>query len=341
MYVALRPEIDDDPLYAVRIAIMPLIGILLGMALRSPMPMIYPTLMFSLLAGNRKAFDPGRVFAAPIVFGAALWIVSGVVVALQGVPLLLIAAMGLIYFGAFYMIQRTGNGFGMLIAVAGVLMSIMGLGSYQAMDLLRVEMTKAALCSAVVAPILYALLPPRTKERNVEIHAPAHPDGWAMRALIRAVVLLALSLYLYTILDFSNMMLAVAAMFVLVFSTRETIRTEVGRRIFSVLLGGTLGMGILTLLGISSHLVVLLGLVFLVTLWLGNKMLTGHMAAVSYQDAASVMISLVASALATSEPSFAFIQRAGLTIAGTMVAALAVSALDALFTHSNLTEKQA
>ena len=50
----------------------------------------------------------------------------------------------------------------------------------------------------------------------------------------------------------------------------------------------------------------------------------------AYQDAAPVMISLAGSALATSEPRFAFIQRAALTVAGTLVAALVVSILDTL-----------
>ncbi|KKC41424.1 hypothetical protein WH87_00230 [Devosia epidermidihirudinis] len=328
MFIAAKPQYDDDPLFPIRIALMPIIGFVLGMALRSPMAMIYPTLMFSLLAGNRKAFDPRKVFAAPIVFSATLWIVSGIVVALQGVPLVLMVVMFLIYFGAFFMIQKTGNPFGMLIAVAGVLTSVMGLGSYQAMDFLRTEMSKAAILSAVVIPLLYALLPPKTSELNVDAYVPSDPDGRATRALIRAGVLFVFSLYLYTILDFSNMFLAVAAMFVMVFSTRETMWAEVGRRQFSVLLGGGLAMCILTMLTISGHLIVLLCLIFLATLWLGHMMMNGKLVAPAYQDAASVMISLTGSALATSEPSFAFIQRAGLTIIGTIVAGLAVSVLD-------------
>lgn len=331
MFIAPHPEYDDDPLFPIRIALMPIIGFVLGMALRSPMAMIYPTLMFSLLAGNRKAFDPGKVFAAPIVFGATLWIVSGIVVLLQGVPLVLMVVMFLLYFGAFYMIQKTGNPFGMLIAVAGVLMSIMGLGSYQAMDFLRTEMTKAALLSALVIPLLYALLPPKTTVKNIDVYVPSDPDGRAMRAMIRAGVLFVLSLYLYTILDFSNMFLAVAAMFVLVHTTRESVRAEAGRRVFSVLLGGGLAMGILTLLTISGHLIVLLCLIFLATLWLGHLMMHGRLAAMAYQDAASVMISLVGSALATSEPSFAFLQRAALTIIGVLIAGLAVTILDQVF----------
>lgn len=330
MFIAPRPLMEDDPLFPVRIALMPPIGLLLAMAIGSPLAMIYPTLMFSLIAGNRKAFDPRRVFAAPIVFGAALWLMSGVVLLLQGMPTMLVLVMGLLYFMAFYIIQRTGTAFGMLIIVAGALMSIMGLGSYPAMAYLRAEMTKAAICSAFVIPILYALLPPKTVEKHVDDAAPAFDYGWTTRAAIRAVVMIGYSLYLYTILDFSNMMLAVAGMFVLVHSTRQSIWREAGQRSFSVLLGGSIGLGILTVMTVAGHLAVLVALIFLATLWVGHKMLTGRLPAMAYQDAGSVMISLVGSALATSEPTFAFVQRAGLTVAGTLLAALLVSILDAL-----------
>jgi hypothetical protein len=343
MFIVPRPNPDDDPLFAIRVAFMPVIGLLIGMALRSPLAMIYPTLMFSLLAGNRKAFDPKRVFAAPIMFGGMLWVMSGIFLLLQGIPTVLVMVIGIIYFLAFYLIQKTGNAVGMLIIVAAVLMTIMGLGSYPSMAYLRSEMTKAALMSAVVIPVLYALIPPRTQELNVDQPEPSHSDGWAIRAAIRAAVMLAYSLYLYTILDFSNMMLAIAGMFVLVHSTRQSIWAEAGQRSFSVLLGGCLGLAILTALNLVGHVAVLFLLIFLATLWLGTRMMNGRLPSMAYQDAASVMISLVGSALATSEPGFAFVQRATLTVVGTLAAALIVSVLDALLvpqTPSNSPEPQ-
>ena len=331
MYVAPRVQIDDDPLFPVRVALMPIIGLLAAMWLRSPMPMLYPVLFFSLSAGNRKALDMRRVIAAPIIFSLALWVMSGLVVMLQGVPLVLVATMGLVYILAFYMIYRTGNSFGMLIAVAAVLMSVMGLGSYQAMFYLRGEMTKAAMCTAIFIPLLYWLLPPKTTEKMVDVYVPVFSDQLMRRAVIRGLTLLAFSLYLYTFLDFSNMILGVAAMFVLVFPARRSVWAEAGQRTFSVLLGGSLGMVIVTLLNISSHLIVLMAAIFLVVMWLATKMIHGRLPSMAYQDAASVMLSLVGGALATSEPSFAFMQRAGLTIVGTIVAAFAVSLLETLF----------
>ncbi|WP_332711661.1 hypothetical protein [Pelagibacterium mangrovi] len=330
MFVAPRPLIEDDPWFAVRLALMPVIGFVLGMVLRSPMMMIYPTLMFSLTASNRKAFDPRRALGAPIAFSAMLWLMSGVVAVFYQIPLALLAVMALIYFLGFYLIQATGNAMGMLFIVAAALMSIMGLGSYQAMTFMRAEMTKAALCVAIVAPLLYLLLPPRTRELNVDIYTPAPEPGRVPRALIRAGVMVIYTLFLFTILDFSNVILAIGGMFVLVFSTRRSIWAEAAQRSFSVLLGGTLSLLVLGALSISAHLAVLAGLIFLPTLWLAHKMSVGRLPSMAYQDAAAIMIALVGSALTTSDPAFAFIQRASLTILGTLLAALAVRALDDL-----------
>ncbi|WP_421760332.1 hypothetical protein [Devosia sp.] len=320
---------------------MPLIGMVLAAFMRSPLPMIYPAMMFSLIAGNRGAFNPTRVFAAPIAFGGTIWLMSGIVVLLQPIPAALVLVIGTIYFLAFYLIQKTGNPMGILIIVAGVLMSVMGLGSYPAMNFLRAELTKAALCSAVVIPILYTLLPPTTAELKVDKPEPAVGYGWGTRAAIRTGVLLCYSVFLYTFIDFSNMMLAVAGMFVLAHSTRRSIWAETGQRMFSVFLGGTIGLSILTIMTVAGHLSVLMCLVFLGTYFLGHKMMTGRLPPMAYQDATSVMLSLVFSALATAEPTFAFVQRAGLTIAGTLVAALVVSILDILFVKEPTTMSEA
>lgn len=206
----------------------------------------------------------------------------------------------------------------------------MGLGSHQAMAYMRSEMTKAGLCLAIFAPILYMLLPVKTKEVNVEVHEPAPENGRFTRALIRAGIMLAYTLYLCTILDFSNMILAIGGMYILVFTTHSDIWREVGQRSLSTLIGGGAALTVLGALTVSGHLVVLLALVFLFVLDLSQKMMTGRFRPMVYQDAASIMISIAGSALATSDPAFAFMQRAGLTMVGALAAAVIVGILDTL-----------
>lgn len=337
MYIAPRPLADDDPLFPIRVALMPVLGFVLGMAFRSPLASMYPVMMFSLIAANRKAFNLGVALAGPLVFGAMIWIMGGLVVTLQGVPDILIGVLAVFYFLAFYMIQRTGNPIGMLILMVGVMVSIMGFTSYQALDMLRDELTKVALCTAILTPILYALLPPATTEKHVTVAIPAFDYGWATRAAIRTVVLLGYSMFLYTVIDSSNMMIAIAGVFVLCHSSARSVWEEASWRSFSVLVGGGLALSVLGILQMVGHLEVLVCLVFLAVLWMGQRMMTGHLYYRIYQDAASVMLGLVGSALATSEPGYAFIQRAGLTIVGTIVAAIAVSLLDALFVKPDAT----
>ncbi|WMT92702.1 FUSC family protein [Pelagibacterium sp. H642] len=177
-------------------------------------------------------------------------------------------------------------------------------------------------------------LPVKTTEIHVDHYVPAPEQGRVTRALIRAGVMLAFSLYLYTILDFGNVMLGIAGMFILVFTTRGEIWREVGQRSFAVILG-CLSLIILGALTFSGHLVVLLSLTFLIVLFLSHKMMTGRLNTMVYQDAASIMISLVGSALGSSDPAFAFLQRAGLTIIGAIIAAVVVSVLDRLLVRTD------
>lgn len=328
MFIASRPLAQDDPNFAVRLALMPVIGLFVGIAVQSPMASIFPVMMYALMATNRKAFDPKRVFAAPIMFSAALWIMSGIVLMLQPMPLVLLLVIALIFFLSFYLIQRTGNAAGMLLIVATALMAIMALSSYPSMYFLRGEMSKAALATAVVSPILYMLLPTATAEVNVDDPQPAYQSGWVIRAAIRTVVMGIYCLLLFTILDSSNMFLALAGMFVLVQSHPESVWAETKMRIGSVLLGGVLALLAVWALMVVGHVVVLVGLLFLATLWLTQNILTGPGNYRLYHEAGTVMISLVAGILLSTEPGYAFFQRAVLTLISTVIAALAVSILD-------------
>jgi hypothetical protein len=123
VFIAPRPMVDDDPLFPVRAAIMPVIGFAVGMALQSPLAAMYPTLMFGLLVSNRKAFDLVKVIAGPAVFVTVLWLMSLVVLGLQGIPVTLFIVLAVFYFVAFYLIQRTGNALGMLIIIALLMMT--------------------------------------------------------------------------------------------------------------------------------------------------------------------------------------------------------------------------
>lgn len=328
MYVAPRPEFKDDPWFAVRLACMPVIGFALGMAHQSTMLMLYPIMMFSLMASNRKGFNLGRVIGGPVAFTATLWLVSAFVAMLLPIPGALVLFMGLMYFIGFFIIQITGATFGMLFIVSVAMLGIMALGSYDAMAYMRNEMSKACLTLAWVAPIMYAIMPIKTQELHEDEPTPVMEPGHTTRALIRAVVLLIYSVAILAFLGFSDMILAIAGMFVIVHTGRQRMWQEVKQRCVSVLIGGGFALIILGVAQLVGHLWAILGTIFLLTLYLTHKMNFGSRFYYVYQDAASIMLSIGASALLTSDPAFAYTQRVVLTFAGTIIAAALVVWLD-------------
>ena len=66
MYVAPRPHVDDDPLFAVRLSSAAVVGFGLAILLQSPMPMLPPALIVGLIAGIRTAFDPKKAVGGPV-----------------------------------------------------------------------------------------------------------------------------------------------------------------------------------------------------------------------------------------------------------------------------------
>src|SRR5690606_32956289 len=147
----------------------------------------------------------------------------------------------------FFVIQKTGNGFGMLLIVSILLMTIMGANSYTTMAYLRSEMFKAALTAGLLTPIAYSLLPPRAREEFVEIHTPVRDSLIAKRALIRTVVLMAFTALLVSVLDSSNLVLAIGAMFAIIYPYSEQVWQEAWERSISTVLGGLMALVLLAI----------------------------------------------------------------------------------------------
>jgi hypothetical protein len=269
------------------------------------------------------------------MLGGMMWGMSFFVELFLGLPGLLFSFMALVCFLGFFAIQKTGNSLGMLLIVSVLLMGIMGAGSYTAMVYLRAEMFKAALTVALLIPVSYLLLPPQATEEFVELHTPVRDGLVAKRALIRTAVLMVVTALLLTVLDSSNLILAIGAMFAIIYPYTEQVWQEAWERSIATVLGGVLALVLLTILSISAHKVVLFGLTALFLLWLGYKMMAGRLSPMTYQYAASVLVSLAGSALMTSEPSFAFIQRVVLTVGGGVGAALAIAILETLLISSS------
>lgn len=221
----------------------------------------------------------------------------------------------------------------MLIAIVAVLMSVMRMDSAQAMVFMRDGFIEASLCALFAIPILYMIFPPRAKELMVEIYEPAKEGHHGLRALIRGSVLLILSFWLFSILDSSNMMIAVAAVFSHFPDHQAALRRGLGtdgsdadrRR------HGAPYSAVFTPI---AHFPVLLILVFLGGLFIASRMIDGYYPPMVYQFAFSAMISLVAGGLSTQAPVDATILRIVLTLFGAIAAAFMTALLEQIFIRS-------
>lgn len=330
MYVAPRPKAEDDPLFAVRLALGVVFGLLAAILLQAQMPMLIPALTMGLMAGIRKGFDVRKAIGGPLAMIAIVILMSSLVSLTRPLPAILIVLIMACSSLTYYLILRTGNPLGMLVLIVTVLMSVMGMHSLSIMNIMRDGMIQASLVALIISPVLYALLPPRAKSPLVEVHTPAPGNQHGLQALIRGSILLMLIFWLYTVVDKSSVMLAVAAVFVLVFPTREQRFAEARERCFATVLGGALALLIVGVSAVIAHLGLLLVFMFLGALFLANRMIYGRHPPMVYQFALSVMITVVVSSLTTRAPVEMIFTRIILTLIGAMSAAFLTSLLESL-----------
>jgi hypothetical protein len=330
MYIAPRPTLEDDPLFAIRLACAAAAGFIAAIVFQSTMTAILPALSVGMVAGQRKAFNPKKALAGPVAMALIILVMETLVTLTRAMPLVLITLMGALYTLAYYLILRTGNPIGMLIAIVTVLMSTMGMYSLDAMNMLADSFLEACVFTFFLVPVLFTLFPPRSRELMVEDYRPAPGGHYGRRAAIRGGVLLLLSFWLYAVLDASNLIYAVVAVFVMVFPTRQQLYAEVKERSIATLLGGALALGILGILVYAAHIAVLIILLLLAGLLLGSRMIDGRHPPMVYQFAFSVTLALVATSLTTQAPWDATLLRVSLTIIGALAAAVLTSLLEQL-----------
>jgi hypothetical protein len=341
MYVAPRIKLEDDPLFPARMACVVVLGLGLAIYFRSPMPPIYPAVMFGMMAGMRGAYNPIRAALAPVSLTLAMWIMSGVVTLFLPLPAVLFVVIALIMFGAFYLAIKSSNPVAMLLLMPLILMSIMGISSYDSMILMRAEMTKAGFFTLLAAPVLYYLLPTRATWFDDPVYTPVHSDGIAVRAAIRTAVLMMFCGWIYAVLGAANLMLALGATFVLLFPTRDTLLTEAKERSHATLLGGGIGVAIMAIIGVIAQPIFFILLVALGTVYMSHKMATGRHPGMVYQFGASAMISVATAAIGGQEPTYALMTRLVLTFGGAIAAAFLTVFLENIFLGKKAVEATA
>ena len=329
MYVTPRPSVVDDPLYAVRLGVTGMLAFAAIPLLNPALPPIIAALPVGLIAAQRKAFSPGKAIGGPVAMIVMVYAMTWLIELLRPMPLVYVGAMWLAYFTGFRMILQSGAPAGMLIIVLAVLLSVMGMNGNATVETLRDGFVQASLVALVLGPLVYFLFPARTTEQHVDEPVPTEGNV-TLGAAIRASVLLGMSFWLYTVMQPSDMMMAVIAAMVLVFPTRRAVFYEARQRIRATLYGAAVAVPVLWVFTLSAHLPILLGLIFLGGLWLGGRMLSGPHPSNVYQYALSVALALIAGALSTQDAGYAVFTRIVLTLGGALTAALLVALLDAV-----------
>ncbi len=331
MYVAPRPKAINDPLFAVRLAFACAIALLVSIVIQSQMPMLVPALTVGLMAGMRKAFDMKKALGGPVALIVIISLFYYLMSLLHGMPVLAVLVVFIIATLSYLVILKTGNPIGMLLLVSITLMSVMGAKSLPAMLVIKDSFIEGALTALVVIPILYWWLPTVAKTPLIENYTPDQHGYHFQRAVIRSCVMLLLLAWLYTVLDTRNMILVMAAVFSLVFPTKEHQFDEAKERSLATVLGGALALTVLGLTNWMGHLSILITLMFLVALFLGDRMMNGRYPPMVYQFALSVMIALTVGALTNQEPVSATFLRITLTLIGAVGAAYLSALLETLF----------
>lgn len=331
MFVAPRPRVENDPLFAIRLACGCVTALVVAVLIQSQMPMLLPALTVGLMAGMRKAFDIKKSVGGPLILIVFITLFYGLISLVHVMPAVALVVVFAISGLAYYLILKTGNPVGMLLLISITLMSVMGAKSMQAMLVIKDAFIEGAITAFVLIPILYWLIPSVAKVPLEEVYTPDQHGYHLQRAMIRSAVMMLLLCWLYTVLDTTNMILAMAAVFALVFPTKEHQFSEAKERSFATVIGGLLALMVLSLTNLMGHLTILLALMFLVALYLGDRMMNGRHPPMVYQFALSVMIALTVGSLTNQEPVSSTFLRITLTLVGAVGAAYLSALLERIF----------
>ena len=331
MFVAPRPRKEHDPCFAIRLACGCVAALVVAVLIQSQMPMLLPALTVGLMAGMRKAFDVKKSVGGPLVLIVFISVFYVLISLVHVMPMVALVVVFMISGLAYYLILKIGNPVGMLLLIAITLMSVMGAKSLQAMLVIKDAFIEGAITAFVLIPVLYWLIPSVAKTPLEEIYTPDTHGYHVQRAMIRSGVMMILLCWLYTVLDTSNMILAMAAVFALVFPTKEHQFSEAKERSYATIIGGVLALLILSLTNVMGHLTILLGALFLAAMYLGDRMMNGRHPPMVYQFALSVTIALTVGALTNQEPVSATFLRITLTLIGAIGAAYLSALLERVF----------
>ncbi|MDO5656868.1 MAG: FUSC family protein [Paracoccus sp. (in: a-proteobacteria)] len=330
MYVPPRPSAKDDPLFPARIGALCAAMLVMTQLTAPQMPPLAIALPVGIALGQRGAFNPAKIIGAGLAIPLIAWALSFVFALTREIPWLMVLLAFALNLGGIHLARRNGNPAGMLLTIVVVMLSTMALQHRAMLNIMRDELTSAMLFAVPVLVVLYALLPPKTRRIHLDEVTAPRPD-MLPGSVIRAIVLTGFCFWLYAVLPAQDMMLAVAALFPLVFPSPNEMRAEARQRSAGTLLG-VLGAGLaLAIFTAVPMFVVLLAIFAISGVVFGWLMIHGRAPVLVYQFGLTVLLGVVATALTSASPAQAAISRIALTLGGAMGAVLAIVLLEYLW----------
>lgn len=331
MEVLPPPDPREDPLFAVRVAVGLALAFLLVDLLSVPVPLWTPALMVNLLAGQRGAFNPKKVFGAAATIMVVAWAAAGLASLTRADPALHIVTFALVAALGFYLLVVRSNPVGTPLLVFPSILSAMALVSDATLIAMRNSLITTSLSAVVVIPLLYAVFPPRTREAYVPPPPRQRPQRPFAEVAIRLAVFVPALVPFYYGVDSTSIIYVVIVVFVLGHPEHALRRQEALERVVSTCIGGAAALALLAVLRFQPHVPVLLLLVLLSGLWFAHRMMTGPFSPMTYQFGFSVLVVVVASRLTGRDPFEVVVQRVVLTLAAATAALLLLALLEAVF----------
>jgi uncharacterized membrane protein YccC len=226
--------------------------------------------------------------------------------------------------------RQKGNNLGFIFAMIAVLLSTMALQHRAMLDIMRDELILDCIVGALVTTVLYVLIPPRTREVHDDKPQAATASLFG-GSVLRAAVVTGFCFWLYAVLPAPDIIMALTALFPLVYPGRRSMLVEAIARLWGTVLGLVLLAAVLLIFTMVPHFSVTMAVLALSALWFGWKMFDGKLPVMAYQFGLTTLRATTMTIFFSQSPFQAIFARLCLTLAGAAGAVILVILIEETF----------
>jgi hypothetical protein len=280
--------------------------------------------------GLRGAFNTRKLIGMGVAGPALAWLMGWIFAVTRETPMLMVMTSLTLILVGIHIARQKGNNLGFIFAMIAVLLSTMALQNRAMLDIIRDELILDCIVGALVATVLYVLIPPRTRE--VQDDQPQEAtDSLFAGSVLRAAVVTGFCFWLYAVLPATDMIMALTALFPLVYPGRRSMLVEAKARLWGTVLGLMLMGPVLLVFTMVPHFGVIMAVLAMAGLWFSWKMFDGPLPVMAYQFGLTTLMATVMTAFFSQAPFQAILARLCLTLAGAAGAVILVILIEETF----------